>query len=160
MTIRIRNVREEDFLAIMGIAASCAPMPVERDSIYHDLTRYFANTCLIAEDEDKIVGFLLGWVSQVDSSKAYLHDVCVIPEMRRRKIATDLYNRFFEAVNNMSCHKVYLIINPINKHSLDFHHNLGFKLSEEGDLIDLDGVRAVKDYNGPGKHMVVMYKNI
>jgi len=116
LTVRIRNVREEDFLVIMGIAASCAPMPVERDSIYHDLTRYFANTCLIVEDEGNIVGFLLGWVSQVDSTIAYLHDVCVIPEMRRRKIATALYNRFFEVVSKMGCRKAYLIINPINKH--------------------------------------------
>ena len=159
-TMRIRNVQEKDFVPIMDIALNCAPMPIERDSIYHDLTRYFANTCLIAEDEDKIVGYLLGWVSQVDPTIAYIHNICVIPEMRRRRVATDLYNKFFEIVRKIECHKVHLIVNPRNKISLDLHQKFGFKISEEGEGIDIEGVRAVKDYNGPGKHLVVMCKDI
>jgi len=158
--IIIRNVKEKDFLDIMEVATNCEPMPVERGSIYHDLTRYFANTCFVAEKEGGIVGFILGWVSQMEDAIAYIHNICVIPDMRRKGIAANLYDRFIEAVREMGCNRVFLIINPHNKISLNFHQTLGFKISEEGEGIDIEDIRAVKDYNGPGKHMAVMYKEI
>lgn len=159
-TVSIRNVEERDFLDIMRVAANCAPVPVERDSIYHCFTKYFANTCFVAESHGGVVGFVLGWISQVDDAVAYVHNVCVTPDMRKKKIAADLYDRFIEAVKARRCKKVFLIINPKNRISLSFHQALGFKISEEGEGIDTDGVRAVKNYNGPDKHMVVMYKTI
>ncbi|MGQ9544082.1 MAG: GNAT family N-acetyltransferase [Candidatus Bathyarchaeia archaeon] len=156
--VSIRRVEEADFLEIMRVAADCAPIPLERDSIYHCFTRYFADTCFVAESQGRIVGFVLGWISQVDYTVAYIHNVCVASDMRKRRIATNLYNRFIGTVKARGCRKVFLIINPKNKTSLNFHQALGFKISEEGEVIDVEGVRAVKDYNGPDKHMVVMYK--
>jgi len=158
--IKIRNAEEKDFLDIMSIAGNCEPMPVERDSIYHDLTRYFTNTCFIAEREGKIVGYLLGWISQIDGTVAYIHNVCVVPGMRRRQVATGLYNGFFETVEATGCNRIFLIVSPRNKISLDFHRALGFEISEEGEGIEIEGVRAVRDYNGPEKHMVVMCRQI
>jgi len=159
-TVSIRNAEERDFLDIMRVAANCAPIPVERDSIYHCFTKYFANTCFVAERYGVVVGFVLGWISQVDDAAAYVHNVCVTPDMRKKKIAADLYDRFIEAVKARGCEKVLLIINPKNRISLCFHQALGFQICEEGEGIDIDGVRAVKNYNGPDKHMVVMYKTI
>lgn len=159
-TVRIRNVEEKDFLEIMRVAEDCAPVPIERDSIYHCFTRYFANTCFVAESHGRLVGFLLGWVSQVDDAVGYVHNVCVALDMRKKQIATDLYDTFSEAVKRKGCKKVFLIINPKNKISLSFHQALGFTISEEGEGIDVEGVRAIKDYNGPDKHMVVMYKDM
>lgn len=158
--IKIRNVKEIDFLEIMEIATSCDPIPIERDSIYHNFTRYFANTCFVAEEGERIVGFVLGWISQVDDAIAYIHNICVIPDMRKKRIATRLYDTFIQAVRELGCNKVLLIISPKNRNSLTFHQALGFKISEEGEGIEVDSIRAVKDYNGPGKHMVVMHKDI
>lgn len=158
--IKIRNAIEEDFLSIMHVAANCEPMPVERDSIYHAFTRYFAGTCFVAEQESRMVGFLLGWLSQLDDTIAYIHNVCVIPEMRKKKIAKALYDTFIETVKAAGCSRVFLIVNPRNRISMNFHQVLGFKISEEGEGIEVEGTRAVKDYNGPEKHMAVMYKEI
>jgi ribosomal protein S18 acetylase RimI-like enzyme len=158
--VTIREVKEKDFLEIMRVAAECAPVPLERDSIYHCFTRYFANTCFVAESSGLVVGFILGWISQVENTVAYVHNVCVAPNMRKKGIATRLYDRFIEAVKVRGCKKVFLIINPRNEASLRFHQALGFKISEEGEGIEVGGVRAVKDYNGPAQHMVVMHKTI
>lgn len=158
--VTIRGVKEKDFLNIMRVAAECAPVPLERDSIYHCFTRYFADTCFVAESSDLVIGFILGWISQVENTVAYVHNVCVAPEMRKKGIATRLYDRFIEAVKVKGCKKVFLIINPRNEASLRFHQALGFRVSEEGEGIEVDGVRAVKDYNGPAQHMVVMFKTI
>ncbi|MBS7623354.1 GNAT family N-acetyltransferase [Candidatus Bathyarchaeota archaeon] len=158
--VTIRGVEEEDFLEIMKVAAECAPVPLERDSIYHCFTRYFADTCFVAESRSLVVGFILGWISQVESTIAYVHNVCVMPDMRKKGIATRLYDRFIETVKVKGCKEVFLIVNPRNEASLRFHQALGFRISEEGEGIEVNGVRAVKDYNGPAQHMVVMYKTI
>ena len=104
----------------MNFATNCAPIPLERDSIYHDLTRYFSNTCFVAEKEGKMTGFILGWISQVDNSIAYIHNICVDPNLRRKKIGIDLYNQFIEVVRDKGVKKIFLIINPENKASLNF----------------------------------------
>ena len=158
--IKIRNVKEKDFLDIMEVATNCEQIPNERDSIFHILTRYFANTCFVAEKEERIVGYMLGWVSQMEETFAYIHNIGIIPDFRRKKIASDLYERFIETVREIGCNKIFLIIGPKNKISLDFPQKLGFKISQEGEGIDIEGVRAFKDYNGPGIHMTVMYKDI
>ncbi len=107
-----------------------------------------------------MVGYLLGWISQVDNAIAYIHNVCVKHDLRRKKIGIELYNRFIKIVKDKGCKKILLIINPGNRASLNFHYVQGFKISEEGEGIIIEGDRAVKDYNGPGKHMIIMCKEI
>lgn len=142
----------------MNLAGKCAPIPIERDSIYHLFTKYFTNTCFVAEKDDQIVGYILGFTSQLEKNVAYIHNICVSPDSRRKKIGSSLYQKFFQNMKKEKCQKIFLIINPTNKLSISYHESLGFNVSKEGEEIYVEGVRASKDYNGPGKHMVVMCK--
>jgi len=156
--VRIRTVKEKDFLEIMKLASKCDPIPVERDSIYHLFTKYFADTCFVAERDNKIVGYILGFISQLEKNVAYIHNICIAPDLRRKKIGSKLYQKFFKKMEEKKCKKIFLIINPINKLSINYHKSLGFDVSNVGEEIFIEGFRASKDYNGPGKHMVVMCK--
>ncbi|WP_455368285.1 GNAT family N-acetyltransferase [[Eubacterium] cellulosolvens] len=158
--VRIRTVKEKDFLEIMNLASKCNPIPIERDSIYHLFTKYFSNTCFVAEMDDKIVGYILGFISQLEKNVAYIHNICVSPDLRRKKIGSNLYQIFFQSMKKEKCKKIFLIINPINKLSINYHKSLGFNVSNVGEEIFIEGIRASKDYNGPGKHMVVMCKSL
>lgn len=158
--VRIRTVKKEDFLEIMDLASKCDPIPVERDSIYHLFTKYFTNTCFVAEKDNKIVGYILGFFSQLEKNVAYIHNICISPDFRRKKIGSSLYQEFFENMKKEKCQKIFLIINPTNKLSISYHESLGFNVSKEGEEIYVEGVRASKNYNGPGKHMVVMCKSL
>lgn len=157
---RIRTVKEEDFFEIMTLASKCAPIPIERDSIYHLFTKYFANTCFVAEKDNQIVGYILGFISQLEKDVAYIHNICISPDLRRKKIGSSLYQKFFQNMKKEKCQKIFLIINPKNKLSINYHESLGFNVSKEGEEIYVEGVRASKNYNGPGKHMVVMCKSL
>ena len=157
---KIRRVKEEDFFEIMNLASKCNPIPIERDSIYHLFTRYFADTCLVAEKDNKIVGYILGFFSQQDKTVAYIHNICVSPDFRRKKIGSSLYQKFFQNMKKKKCQRVFLIINPVNRLSICYHESLGFNAVNEGEKINIEGVRASKNYNGPGKHMVVMCKTL
>lgn len=156
--VRIRTVKEKDFFEIMNLASKCDPIPIERDSIYHLFTKYFANTCFVAEIDNQIVGYILGFISQLEKNVAYIHNICIAPDLRRKKIGSSLYQKFFQNMKNEKCQKIFLIINPKNKLSISYHESLGFNISKEGEEFYVEGVRASKDYNGPGKHMVVMFK--
>jgi ribosomal protein S18 acetylase RimI-like enzyme len=157
---KIRQVREKDFIEIMNLASKCGPIPIERDSIYHLFTRYFANTCFVAEMDNKIVGYILGFISQLEKNVAYIHNICISPDFRRKKIGSSLYQKFFQNMKKEKCQRVFLIINPVNKLSILYHESLGFNALKEGEEIYIEGVRASKNYNGPGKHMLVMCKSL
>jgi len=158
---QIRSVVEEDFIKIAELAKNCAPMAMERDSIYHIFTKFFQNTSFAAESlEREIIGFLLGFISQKNSNEAYIHLLCVKPEMRKKSLARSMIKNFFKVVGDKGCKKVSLITKPENKASIAFYKNLGFKMDKNHKTIETDGIKAVKDYNGHDKHMVVFYKVI
>jgi ribosomal protein S18 acetylase RimI-like enzyme len=97
--------------------------------------------------------------SKCDPKKvAYIHNICIDPDLRRKKIGSRLYQEFFKKMEEKEYQKIFLIINPMNKLSINYHKSLGFDISNFGEEIFIEGVRASKDYNGPGKHMVVMCK--
>jgi len=155
---RFRRIREQDFLEIMRLAESCDPIPLERDSIYHLFTRHFGDTCFVAVDKGRIVAFLLGIISQTNRRIGYVHSICVDPNWRRRGIGRRLYQRFMSKIVDQGCRRVFLIVNPANIVSIEFHKRLGFRECLDDELVELGDVKAIRDYTGPGKHMVVLWR--
>ncbi len=158
--ITIRNARDGDFLACITLSREAWPQFKERESIYHLFCKFFSSTSFVAERADGVLaGFLLGFLSQVDDREAYIHLVVVDGSARRQGMASRLYAAFFEAAaqatgTRRGAERVRLIVNPDNAASLQFHERMGFVPDTPGPTILLDGVVAVKDYNGPGIHMV------
>jgi len=156
----IRNAGELDFLSCVGIAARAWPSFKERESIYHLFCKYFSKTCFICEREEAIRAFLLGFLSQVNTKDAYIHLVAVDPDYQRQGLAGRLYQRFFEVAFNLNARRVRLIVNPDNIASLAFHQKFGFQNEAHGDVILINEVLAVRDYNGPGIHMVPLCRKL
>ena len=156
----IRNARETDFMSCVVIAKRAWPEFKERESIYHLFCKFFNNTCFVCEREGKIQAFLLGFISQVDASQANIHLVAVDPLAQRQGLANQLYQKFFETVSGLGARQVRLIVNPDNGVSLAFHKKLGFQADLHGDTIQVEDVLAIKDYNGPGLHMVPFSRSI
>ena len=82
---------------------------------------------------------------------AYVHFVGVRPDLRRSGLARALYERFFDEMRASGCRRVDAITGPGNGRSQEFHAAMGFTAS--GDTT-IDGVRAWRDYDGPGEHRV------
>jgi hypothetical protein len=61
---------------------------------------------------------------------------------------------------NEGKNKVCLIVNPDNIQSLEFHKKLRFQISNKGTLVKVGEVDAIKDYNGPGNHMVMFSREL
>lgn len=157
----IKNTDEEDFTKIAELAEECSPMSTERNSIYHIFTKYFKSTSFVAQlPSGDIGGFLLGFISQENPVEFYIHLLCVDPKLRGKKIGEKLINAFIETAASKGCKRVILITKPINWNSISFYKKLGFLEEKYGETMNILGTTAIKNYNGPGEHMVVFYKTI
>jgi ribosomal protein S18 acetylase RimI-like enzyme len=156
----VRNVFEADFLAIVEKSKEWADIVIERDTIYHILTRHFRSTCFIAEDRQQVIGYLLGFRSQTYPEEAYMHLIQVDPKLRGHGVGRRLFSQFEAATKALGCKKIVTTSRPQNKTAAKFYEETGFRPVEAESMIEVDGVRAIKDYNGPGKHVVLWSKDI
>jgi GNAT superfamily N-acetyltransferase len=113
---------------------------------------HFADTSLVAEDDDQLVGFLIGFRSPARPGEAYIHFVGVHPAYRQRGIARALYNRFFALAQQGGCGVVRCITALINRASIAFHTRMGFAL--EPGPGSAEGIAFAPAYDGPGHDRV------
>lgn len=119
---------------------------------------HFQTTSFIVEQDNKTVGFLIGFVSQTNSEEAYIHFVGVHPEYRGNNIGRRLYEKFFSTVQKEGCKVVRCITSPINKTSIAYHTKMGFEV-EEGDGV-VDGVQVHRDYDGLNQDRVLFERKL
>ena len=111
--------------------------------------RHFSGTSWIAEDETgRLVGFLIGFISQDHPDVAYAHMIATSPNHRRRGIGRALYERFFNDARAAGAHEVHAITWPGNRPSVDFHRHLGFRPDDGPGTTPIYGVPAHRDYDG------------
>ncbi|MEW6399938.1 MAG: GNAT family N-acetyltransferase, partial [Bacillota bacterium] len=97
---------------------------------------HFADTGFVAEEDGKLIGFLLGFVSQSRPGEAYIHLAGVHPTRRGSGVGRRLYETFFAAVEERGCHTVSAITGPLGPESLAFHRSLGFEVIPGGAAVD------------------------
>ncbi len=135
------------------------PWATERNSIYHIFTKFFKTTSLVVEREDnKIIGFLLGFISPDDPWEGYIHLLCVMPPWRNKGLAKALVEEFLDILKDKGCSRVHLITSPGNKKALSFYDKMEFKINNRGREIVVNGVKTIKNYNGPGEHKLICTK--
>ncbi|WP_313804656.1 GNAT family N-acetyltransferase [Cytobacillus sp.] len=119
---------------------------------------HFTQTSFIAEKDGKLVGFLIGFLSQTHSNEAYIHFVGVHPEYRKHNIGKHLYNKFFNAVKRNNRNIVRCVTSPVNKGSIAYHTRMGFEI-EDGDKM-VDDLSINIDYDGPNQDRVLFVKKL
>ncbi|WP_349407432.1 GNAT family N-acetyltransferase [Pseudalkalibacillus sp. SCS-8] len=122
------------------------------------LFEHFQDTSFIVEEDDHIVGFLIGFRSQTREDEAYIHLIGVHPDFRKLGLGRKLYHTFFAKVQEMNINKVYAITSPINEHSILFHRQMGF-LIIPGDE-EVNGVSVQTNYDGQGNDRVLFVKDL
>jgi ribosomal protein S18 acetylase RimI-like enzyme len=158
--LNIRNVKERDFTRIAELAQKCKPMATERNSIYHLFTKFFSSTSFVAEKNQRIIGFLLGFISQDNPKEAYIHLLCVHPRYRGEGIASKLLGEFIETVKKKNIRRISLITKPINKKAISFYRKHGFKDYKGPQTRKIGDVNVFKDYNGEREDMVLFEKSL
>ena len=107
---------------------------------------HFKNTSFIVEEEDEIIGFLVGFLSQSYSNEAYIHFVGIHPEYRGKGIGKQLYNQFFDTIKHNGRNIVRCVTSSVNKASIAYHTKMGFEI-EQGNKENQDKILFIKYLN-------------
>jgi GNAT superfamily N-acetyltransferase len=118
------------------------------------LFEHFGDTCIIVEDDDGLIGFLVGFMSQRFSDAGYVHYAGVRPGHRGAGLGTEMYTRFAHVTRDHGKTEVLAETGAWNVQSIAFHKRVGFTL-EPGDEI-VDGIPVHHDTTGHGFDYVDM----
>ena len=120
--------------------------------------KHFIDTSFVIEENNKLIAFLIGFLSQVYPNQAYVHFVGIHPKYRKKGFGARLYQIFFDVVKQKGCDIVYLVTSPVNKNSIAFHMHMGFQIKNGNSIIE--GVAVNTNYDGPGEDRVLLVKTI
>ena len=123
-----------------------------RGMLPHVFFEHFRSTSLIAEHEDRLLGFLVGFMCPDHGDEAYIHFVGTDPSWRRAGLGSDLYRRFFTLARADGRSVVRAVTAPVNAGSIAFHQALGFAILP-GDQ-EIDGIPVSVDRGPQGDHVV------
>ena len=126
-------------------------------SLHNPIYLYeFGNTAYVIKEGKKVIGYLLGVLSQT-APVAYVRFVGVRRSHQKRGIGRQLYEHFSVYAKSKGCMELKAITSPTNKVSVAFHKSIGMALMGEPNE---EGVPVVRDYGGPGIDRVVFRKKI
>ena len=113
---------------------------------------HFRSTSLVAEYEDELIGFLVGFPCPDHADEAYVHFAGVHPAWRGAGLGRDLYRRFFGVARAQGRSVVRAVTAPVNTASIAFHTALGFAILP-GDH-EVDGLPVSLDPGPQGEYVV------
>lgn len=118
------------------------------------LLEHFGDTCIIVEDDDGLLGFLVGFMSQRYPDAGYVHYAGVRPGRRGDGLGSQMYARFAQVTRECGRTNVLAETGAWNVKSIAFHTRVGFVL-QPGDEI-VDGIPVHRDTTGHGFDYVEM----
>jgi GNAT superfamily N-acetyltransferase len=118
------------------------------------LFEQLGDTCLVVEDDEGLVGFLVGFMSQRFRDAGYVHYAGVRPGRRGAGLGTEMYRRFARLTRERGRARVLAETGAWNVESIAFHQRVGFTL-EPGDEV-VDGIPVHHDAEGRGFDYVSM----
>ncbi|PGT19467.1 GNAT family N-acetyltransferase [Bacillus cereus] len=156
--MRVRNIQREDYVKIHSVLNDWWGGRDMAGMLPKLFFVHFQETSFIIEEEGETLGFLCGFFSQTHKEEAYVHFIGVNPKYRRRGIASTLYSYFFDVARANNRKVVKAITSPINKKSILFHQEIGFRI-EAGDD-EVEGVSVHTNYDGNGGSRVLFLKHV
>jgi L-2,4-diaminobutyric acid acetyltransferase len=114
-TFSIRHPEEGDIEGIRAVVKSCEPLIMTYIPYYYWIaTRYFFDTCAVAEKDGKIVGWCC--ILAVPNEKYFVHQLGVAPEARGHKMAESLVSWLFARIKAKGGTEIELTIERGNHH--------------------------------------------
>jgi GNAT superfamily N-acetyltransferase len=120
----------------------------------------FSDTSFVIRGENLTpIAFLVGYISQTDKTKAYVHFIGVDPEYRSEGLGKSLYEAFETKVLDLGANHIEAVTSPANTASLRFHEALGFMSREnDGVLVLPTKASGLTDFDGVGEDRVLLVK--
>lgn len=159
--ITFRAAREAEFLEVHDFISLCPPLESYAPHVFKILLRHFASTCCVAEMRGRIVGFVLGFVSQEHNPETYfLWQIGTSPFLQGTGLGVRLLAEAEKLAQKAGCERMELTIDPKNIPSQKLFEKSGYQniSPKEGETVEVMNNLAVKDYYSPGRHFMLYEK--
>lgn len=144
--MEIRPLRETDYVEAEQILDQVGEEEAARlDPVFfHHLGGYVARN-----DDNELIGYLLGFRSDQDPDVAFVHLVVVRPDYRGKKVATRLMDRFEQQARSWECRWLEAMVDEANEGGRRFH-----------EARDFDAKPAPPDWAVEGRPVLKMRKRL
>ena len=158
-SVKIRNSISSDHKKVLSVILDWWNGRDLRQNAQRIFFDHFGNTIFIAEYNNEMIGFIVGFLSQSKPKEAYIHLVGIHPEMRKLGLGRLLYEHFIEVCSNCYGRSTFRSCTSIvNRESIKFHKKIGFSI-ETGDG-EIDGIPVLFGLNKEHPPIVLFMKEI
>lgn len=106
-----------DAASIYALVKSCEPLDLNSEYSYLLLTAHFSETCLVAEIDTKISGFVSSYRKPTDHSVLFVWQVAVSAEARGQGLGLRMLNALLSRAQLHDIRSIETTIMPSNKAS-------------------------------------------
>lgn len=147
IVMETRKITKKDFDEIVQVIDRWWGGPIS--TMAHPIFFYeLGENALIAEDDGRLIGFLLGFIVFKQPKTGYVHLVGIHPDYRRQGVGRVLYQQFTEHCRGLGCSRMKAITTTGNEGSIRFHQAVGWKAEE------------IEDYAGPDRRRIVFTRDL
>jgi ribosomal-protein-alanine N-acetyltransferase len=155
-TFKLRKFTPEDLQSVMQINRYCLPENY-MDFFFMDLHKRFPETFIVAEEDGKIVGYIMCRIEVGLASlglgglirKGHVVSIAVLPQGRRKGVAHALMTRAIEGMRYYKAKLCYLEVRVTNDPGVSLYKKLRFEVT-----------RTLHGYYSDGEDAYVMTKQL
>jgi len=155
-TFKLRKFKADDLQSVMQINRETLPENYS-DYFFMDLYERFPETFIAAEEDGKIVGYIMCRIEVGLSNfglgglirKGHVVSIAVLPKSRRKGVAQGLLNMAMEGMTFYKAKQCYLEVRVTNDPGVQLYKKLGFEVN-----------RTVHGYYSDGEDAYVMSKKL
>ena len=148
-TFKMRKFTPDDLQSVMQINRVCLPENYT-DVFFIDLHQRFPETFIVAEEDGKIVGYVMCRIEVGLASfslgglirKGHVVSIAVLPQGRRKGVAQALMNMTMDGMRYYKAKQCYLEVRVTNAAGVALYKKLGFDVSRTSNGYYSDGEGA------------------
>jgi len=153
-TFKLRKFKPDDLQSVMNINRVCLPENYT-DMFFMDLYQRFPETFVVAEENGNVVGYIMCRIEVGLSNfglgglvrKGHVVSIAVMPEARRKGVATALMKSAVEGMSVYKGRQIFLEVRTTNAAGIELYRKLGFEVT-----------RTIGGYYSDGEDAYVMSK--
>ncbi len=123
-SVIFRKPHKNDGKAIYELVKNCPPLDLNSRYLYFLQADHYADTCVLAELNGKVVGFISGYIRPDASQTLFVWQVAVATSMRGKKLAKELLRTLIKnQAHRAQVDTLSTTISPSNTSSQNFFIN-------------------------------------
>lgn len=155
-TFKLRKFEPDDLQDVMHINRVCLPENYT-DMFFMDLHERFPEAFIVAEEDHELIGYIMSRIEVGLSNfglgglirKGHVVSIAVMPQARRKGVATALLNAAMAGMCNYKAKQIYLEVRVTNEAGVNLYKKLGLEI-----------MRTITGYYSDGEDAYVMSKKL